>query len=147
MKTNLNYKDCSFILNRSEEYCQYLLMKEQGKIGIEKTLTKKEFKEESASWRISVDRLSEITDINVAALIKDMNDNFFKNEICVEYLLKKVGQKYKPNAKTGAFPLTIAIPEEITALMSDENQNRCIEICEERISPNVTFKINKETIL
>lgn len=28
MKTQLNYKDCSFILNRSEEYSMGLLMKE-----------------------------------------------------------------------------------------------------------------------
>ena len=141
MKTNLNYKECSFILNRSEEYCQGLLMKENGKVGINKTLNKKEFKEEAASWRISVPRLSEITKINIAHFIEDINKNFFRNEICVEYLLKKVNQKFKPNAKTGAYPISIVIPEEITSFMNEENHKKCVQVLQERISKNVNFKI------
>ena len=143
MKTNLNYKECSFILNRSEEYCQGLLMKENGKVGINKTLTKKEFKEEAASWKISVARLSEVTKIDIGRFIEDINKNFFRNEVCVEYLLKKANQKFKPNAKTGAYPISILIPEEITAFMTEENQNKCIQVLQERISENVNFKIIK----
>jgi hypothetical protein len=116
-------------------------MKEQGKMGIHKDLTPKEFKEEIASWRISVDRLSEITKIDVAHLLEDINKNFFRNEVCVEYLLKKVNQKFKPNAKTGAYPISIVIPEEITTFMDEENQKRCIKVLEERVSKNVNFKI------
>jgi hypothetical protein len=141
MKKNLNYKECSFILNKSEEYCQGLMMKEQGKMGLHKDLTLKEFKEEVASWRISVDRLSEITKIDVAHLLEDINKNFFRNEVCVEYLLKKVNQKFKPNVKTGAYPISIVIPEEITALMDEDNQKKCIKVLEERVSKNVNFKI------
>jgi hypothetical protein len=146
MKKNLNYKECSFVLNRSEEYCQGLLMKEQGKMGIHKDLTPKEFKEEAASWSISVDRLSEITKIDVAHLLEDINKNFFRNEICVEYLLKKVNQKFKPNPKTGAYPISIVIPEEITALMNEENQKKCIKVLEERVSKNVNFKLVNKNI-
>jgi hypothetical protein len=52
-----------------------------------------------------------------------------------------VNQKFKPNAKTGAYPISIVIPEEITALMDEENQKRCIKVLEERVSKNVNFKI------
>lgn len=168
MKTNLNYKECSFILNRSEEYCLGLITRELGitvtpkamnteakgkaksksvlgmivsKGNQTEALLPKDFKSESTTWRVSVDRASEITNINVAKLINNVNTHFFKTEACVEYLLKKVSQKYKPNSKTGAMPLSIVIPEEVTCFMSQENQEKAVELCKQRISPKVTYKI------
>lgn len=154
MKTQLNYKECSFILNKSEDYCISLIKKELGlTITFDSKLyfvrnkgnadihTPREFKKEALSWKVGVDRLAEITQVNIAALITDINNNFFRNEVCVEYLLKKVESKYKPNSKTGAFPLSIKIPEEVTCFMNEANIQTAIRLLSERVSDKVIYKV------
>jgi hypothetical protein len=73
--------------------------------------------------------------------MNNVDTHFFKSEACVEYLLKKVSAKFKPNAKTGALPLSISIPEEVTCFMDEENKQKVVDFLKTRISRNVTFKI------
>lgn len=137
----INAMQVSFLLNISKESAFYRVMKHSGRsdeaeelrLAIEKhnkdNPGKKERKLSSKECRtaeISIQKFSEGEGIDIQGLIDSINKDFAHSWECTQYLLKKMGQKWKP-ATSGHYPLSLTIPNEISSLMTEEGHKKVLD--------------------
>lgn len=146
MKTELNYKEVAFILNKSDDYAIAIIAKHKNvPLPTYKERTNK--KQITAykynfriAYKINVDDLSVVTGLNVRHLIEDVDRNFLKNQTCTDYLMQKCREKMKPN-KLGFMPEAITIPPEITCFMSQKSIETVVEWLKINFMDTVNFRV------
>lgn len=90
-------------------------------------------------WFISIERIEAQVCIPITPLIEDVRANFTKNKACMDYVMKQLSSKVKPNKKTGFYPLKIAIPDEVGFLLTPEQRQIIID----RVPSYLPFDVNQ----
>lgn len=79
-------------------------------------------------------KMSVYKDIDIKALIKSINEDFTHSWECCQYLLKRMLDKYKPNDKSGLYPIALSLPVEVSSLMNDEGRQKCLKWLEKNFT-------------
>lgn len=137
----LNYKQCAFLLNLSEDaalniFIRYLrpeqtetLLPGTVKLSEEKKDRrdrKKQLRESLKGETLSIEQLNKHFNFDVSLLMSSINERFFKSKECLDYLERHFKEKYKPD-KYGFYPQSMSAPAEVTSFMNEENKERLRE--------------------
>lgn len=99
------------------------------------------------NWYKSVEQMESVVKLPLRKLIDDVQTNFTANKHCMEYVYKALSKKIVPNEKTGLFPLSISIPDDIGFLITEEQRKLIIERAFDYLPVADQFNITKHKIV
>lgn len=138
---SLNYKQCAFLLNISEDaalniFIRYLrpeqtetLLPGTVKLSEEKKDRrdrKKQLRESLKGETLSIEQLNKHFNFDVSLLISSINERFFKSKECLNYIDSCFKKKFVKD-EHGFYPLSLTDPQEVTSFMNDESKEKLRE--------------------
>ena len=138
----INALHVSFLFDCSKQVALYEVYKCNDKLDefeqLRKERTKdgelKFVKSDYTNAEIQIEKISAYKNVDITQLLDSINKDFTKSWECCQYLLKRLLAKYKPNNKTGAYPVSLSLPSEISSLMTDESRLKCITWAEKNFT-------------
>lgn len=137
---NLNYHQVAFLLGQSETRAISTILKALNLEPPFSMMNPDDIEQYKKNFytTVEVGQLTQSCGIDCEKLVNDINSNFTKNKACMDYLMKEMKQKIKPQ-KSGLLPLKANLPEAITSLMTPETRAKVIGYLKENLSNKVEY--------